>query len=64
MAVLRLPQLNRSVAQALPENPALLGHYAVWYSPRNDPEERGSQLLRGGSLKSRPVFTSFILRIC
>jgi len=64
MAVLRLPQLNRTIAQALFENLALLDHYAVRYSSRNDPEERGSQLLRGRSLKSRSSLYSLILRIC
>jgi hypothetical protein len=31
------------------------------YSLRNNPEERGSQLLRGGSLKSRSVYRCFYL---
>jgi len=29
------------------------------YSPRNNPEERSSQALRGGSLKSGNVYRSF-----
>jgi hypothetical protein len=50
-------------AMLIYENGALLG----CYSPRNNPEERSSQQLRGGSQKSRNVHTRsnilYIVRI-
>ena len=52
------------------ENLNLLGYYAAssgkknyHFSPCNDPEERASQLLRGGSLESARYHIYFILCI-